>query len=652
MQPSGRSACRASLLLAVLVACGRGEEPAPPAVAGRSPNPRTDIVEALRADRLSERHRSDGSGRVRFDGDPRPAVAGRTGRWDFIFEAGAEGIAEGGWLFFQAPPFWGWSTPQVVAPEAPGFTTVETDAPGVSLQPITVDVQLLAIQVLGRHLEAGERIRVGFGTGAAGAVADRYAESRSCFFFAVDGDGDGVRALVGDGLCVEVVAGPAARLVLVLPSTARRGEPVTLRAALVDAVGNRVADWSGDIVLRGAPELSLPEAVEVRRQDEGAAAVELLATAVGVFRVRGATADGLAADSNPMVVGEDPRRLLWADLHGHSALSDGSGTPRDYLRYARDVAGLDVVALTDHDHWGMQPLATHPQLWEESRREIELHHEPDRFVTLLGYEWTSWIHGHRHVLYFSDRGEIFSSLDERFESPTLLWEALRGEQALTFAHHSAGGPIATDWRVPPDPVLEPVTEIVSVHGSSEAPDSPGRIYEPVAGNFVRDALGRGYVLGFVGSGDSHDGHPGLAQLAASSGGLAAIVSQDLTRPAILEALRSRRVYATNGPRIVLWAEIAERPLGAVIDPNWLRTHHPAVPLRVEVNAPAEIDRVDVVSSAGEVVAVDCGRAPRCRFDHPLPEMAEGDFLYVRVVQVDGGAAWSSPFYFRRSSESE
>ena len=36
---------------------------------------------------------------------------------------------------------------------------------------------------------------------------------------------------------------------------------------------------------------------------------------------------------------------------------------------------------------------------------------------------------------------------------------------LPWLAHSAGGPIATDWTFPPDPVLEPVTEVVSVHGS-------------------------------------------------------------------------------------------------------------------------------------------------------------------------------------------
>ncbi|SDB85984.1 hypothetical protein GA0111570_105136 [Raineyella antarctica] len=38
------------------------------------------------------------------------------------------------------------------------------------------------------------------------------------------------------------------------------------------------------------------------------------------------------------------------DLHTHSTVSDGTDTPRELVRAALD-AGLDVVALTDHDTW-------------------------------------------------------------------------------------------------------------------------------------------------------------------------------------------------------------------------------------------------------------------------------------------------------------
>ena len=101
-------------------------------------------------------------------------------------------------------------------------------------------------------------------------------------------------------------------------------------------------------------------------------------------------------------------------------------------------------------------------------------------------------------------------------------------------------PQADESHFAPDPELEPVTEICSVHGSSEAPDSPSPIYDPLPGNYVRDALDRGYRLGFVGSGDSHDGHPGLVQLAGGNGGLAALLSPELTREGVYRALKARR----------------------------------------------------------------------------------------------------------------
>ena len=79
----------------------------------------------------------------------------------------------------------------------------------------------------------------------------------------------------------------------------------------------------------------------------------------------------------------------------------------------------------------------------------------------------------------------------RPQTPTQLWDQLRGKQAITLAHHSAGGPVATDWSFAPDPVLEPLTEIASAHGSSEAPDSPLPIYDPVAGQLgARSARAR------------------------------------------------------------------------------------------------------------------------------------------------------------------
>jgi hypothetical protein len=372
-----------------------------------------------------------------------------------------------------------------------------------------------------------------------------------------------------------------------------------------------------------------------------------VATRPGISRIR-AGGDGFeaASTSNPLVVAgrdaEPEPRILWADLHGHSGRSDGTGTPADFLRYARDVAGLDVAALTDHDHFGLRFLDRTPEMWREIRETTEAFHEPGRFVTVHGYEWTNWIFGHRHVLWFDGVGEVVGSTDPASDEPEELWARLSGQSALTIAHHPGGGPVPIDWSIPPDPVLEPVVEIVSVHGSSECLECPQRIYSAVPGGFVRDALGRGHRLGIVGSGDTHDGHPGVGSPEASTIGLAAIFAERLERDAILEALRARRVYATSGPRVVLHFSVSGVGMGGVL--RVAEADAPRV-IRLRAVGTAPLARVECVKSGELLFSVegDGGESLELGVEDPDP-VRPGEYLYARVQQVDGGLAWSSPVW--------
>ena len=422
MKPRGL--CLALVGIAAL-AC-RDTPPDPPLSETRSPNAQPEIVEALREDLSRARHPSDGGGRAWLDARPGHVGVGDIGMWTLVYEAGPEGIAVGGMLFLQVSPFWGWSTPQVQAEDAPGYTAVSTEAEGVVLEPETLGQQLLGIRVGGRALAPGEQVRIVYGAGLQGARADRYAERESHFWVAVDGDGDGVRRLLPDSPVVEVGPGPPARMVLTIPSVARPGEVLPLTLAVLDAVGNAWPVVEGEFALAATGGASLPAAVALSPEDRGRVVVEVTAAAEGTVSIEAHGPSTLTGVANPLVVSRALPRIYWGDLHGHSGLSDGTGTPEDYYRYARDIAALDVAALTDHDHWGMRVLSESLELWEGIREQTRAFHEPGRFVTLLGYEWTSWLHGHRHVLYFTDEGRVFSSVDPAFESPLQLWEALRG----------------------------------------------------------------------------------------------------------------------------------------------------------------------------------------------------------------------------------
>lgn len=625
-------------LLLVACACGDGDGRA--AVVDAPPTARLDLVHMLREDQRAVRHPGDGGGAVRLvaGGD---ATVGTPGRWSFEFTTGPEGIAVGGMLFFQVSPFWGWSPPQPNAPEAPGHVTFRTEAPGVDLALEVPGQGLVGARVGGRALAPGDVVRIDYGDGPAGALPDRFAERGSTFWFAVDADGDGVRKLLAACPSVDVRPGPPVQLVARLPSVVPPGETARLTVAALDAAADATGPLPGPLDVDGkSAGIEVEGTASAEDLRRGRLVLAVTPRTPGTFRLRVASG-ALETWTNPMEVSATSPRILWADLHGHSSFSDGTGLPEDYFTYARDVAALDVAALTDHDHWGMRPLDADRAAQRHLAETAAAFDEPGRFVALPAYEWTSWIWGHRHVLFFDGKpATILSSLDPATDRPEELWAALAGREAITVPHHTAGGPIAIDWDIAPDPRYEPVTEVVSVHGSSEAEDSPARIYSSVRGHFARDALGRGYRLGFVGSGDSHDGHPGLVHLTGPTGGVAALVGAEPTRESVLATLRARRVYATSGPRIILRFAVDDVPMGGALPAGGSAPHT----VYTDVVGTGPLQRVDLVRSGAVVVSRSDLDGDTATLTTTVDPFAPGDYVYVRVVQRDGGLAWSSPVF--------
>ena len=657
-----------------------------------SPNAKLESHWMAMAEKLMPLHAGDGGGRAwlksvrsiplrelewsheppaneRAPRQKRPALAvGSRHQFEIIFEVGPEGIQDGGLLFLSAEAFWEWSEAQAARPTADGFTTARLLSNGAALLPLNVGA---GFEVRGGDLLPGERIEFIYGAGETGARVDRYAERNAEILIAVDADGDGMRGWIDDAPRLDIIARSGSRLVAFGPAEIAPDQPFEISVSITDTLGNR-AVWPNKVRESGSPDDSGAGAeFELVVLDHSTLGLQQSKTSfvpsasiglpwlvqchpspgTGTLRLqmRGrGVLEGLVSDLPPIVVRESDARLVWGDLHGHTALSDGTGTPEDYLAYARDVARLDVIALTDHDHWGPRPLDDDPVAVSELFEIIDDAERSDRFVTLPGYEWTNWIHGHRHVLYFDEADDetasrkIFSALDPATDRPDELWSALRGRRALTFAHHSAGEPVAVNWAYAPDPELEPITEIASVHGQSESADVKGAVRGGIPGYFVLDTLKQGYRFGFIGSGDSHDGHPGLAHIAAGQGGLAGIFTPKLDRANILSALRKRQTFATNGIRPWLEVSIDGSHMGqTIVEPE----HQGSQLLRIRYEATAPLERIELVRS-GRVATVLIPEEDglSLTLEREIPSLAAGDFHYVRFVERGGGMAWSSPIY--------
>lgn len=236
------------------------------------------------------------------------------------------------------------------------------------------------------------------------------------------------------------------------------------------------------------------------------------------------------------------RTLYWGDIHGHTAYSDGWGTPEQFYDHAIHTRGLDFSAVTDHAEW----LATFKEnlsfvdgapldLWQRTLSTADTYYQAGEFVTLAAFEWTSNEYGHR-CIYFRDTqdvpGDPLSSYTVK--TPEALWQTLQPYDAMTISHHICRLNTATKWEHY-DPAIERLVEIYSKWGNAE---SAWTFYEPyfhmtaypwtrllAVKHAVQYTLQQPeYRIGVVAGSDSHQGRPGSTQR-----------SEDLARGPILSA---------------------------------------------------------------------------------------------------------------------
>ncbi len=292
--------------------------------------------------------------------------------------------------------------------------------------------------------------------------------------------------------------------------------------------------------------------------------------------------------SNPIVVNNfsntDPM-IYWGDIHTHSMLSDGSGSPEHSFFYARYISCLDFYALTEHgehlDLFGLAPKGS--GLSSTLERATNKAYEPFEFVSFQGLEWTTGYittfninFGHYTCIFSGDKLPHISANTQK--SPDALWDQLdkftstAGHRALALPHHTVRKSFMQDWTYI-NPTYVKLAEVTSVHGeglfeprhqlsyrgSVDMPPKYGN------GSSIIDTLNMGKRLTLYASSDGHDGHPGHSLSHTDAyigrqwplsiwharndhpypGGLTAVYANNLTRDSIFNGLENQQIYANS-----------------------------------------------------------------------------------------------------------
>lgn len=615
---------------------------------------------------------------------PRPLVAGTQATWCYEIELRGAPVEAGGCvkIAYDLRGESGYDAfPQAEEPSAANYATCEAPA-GVTVRlegyrshhaghgPATLEertesesyywrdllgmysslnLHILRIEVLEGRLEAGDVLRVTCGDtseGSPGMQVPGQAKPDWRHWVCVErSDGASLELLGGDVLVVE--PGEPVRLHVVAPSLVTPDEEIPVAHVALDAFGNPT---------RRVRAQFPPAATEAEEMDLRPGAHFVDRVRIDDERV------GLRGQSNPIELVEDPEhRLFWGEIHGHTCISDGGQrTPDQYYRWGRDAALLDFCAIADHDFG----IALHDpeKYWAMMLNAARDFNESGRFVTIPGWEIShaglteGETYGHKNVYFLGDRDVPFLSCSpygksRAHQSYTQIEELVErleewGGEFMLVDHTSHQ---MTDW----DRFVEEHTRLVELYsffGGSEAMDTPFPVGRLSEGSTARDGLDRGCMVGFTAGTDTHMGAP-AAYRETSFGrgrvpGLTAVWAAELSRHAIWDALCNRRTYATRGERILLHASVNDEMMGGEIT-----LQAPDEPRRINVSVAgtAPLERIDVIhnGSVGYSWTGDGSWDITITVPHeepmrPLAAAPGLGYYYVRVLQEDGGVAWSSP----------
>ncbi len=341
-------------------------------------------------------------------------------------------------------------------------------------------------------------------------------------------------------------------------------------------------------------------------------------------------------------------RLFWGDTHSQTFFSDGLRGPEELYDFARHESFLDFFALADH----VERITD--RQWDYFQAVTGDANDPGHFATLVGQEWTHKQLGHRNVYYPGDGGPVARCTAPDCDTLEKLYALARRHGALVIPHHPTNHRMGCDWSKGHDPEVERLVEIYSIWGNSERMADQGnprpilRHGGEVPGQDVISALKMGRRLGFIGSGDIHDGRPGdefhnrhpeqPAWDELYRQGIVGVWANELTREAIFDAMWNRRVYATTGSRTIVKFASDTSPMGSVL----ARTATAA--LSFEVAAEVPVSRIDVVKNGDDLVVLEPNE-PVVQWSGHDSTNGQPAWYYIRVTRSDGEMAWSSPIWF-------
>jgi len=342
-------------------------------------------------------------------------------------------------------------------------------------------------------------------------------------------------------------------------------------------------------------------------------------------------------------------RLVHADLHNHTILSDGDGDPALAFGSMRS-AGLDVAAITDHTTlFAIEGLSRRE--WDRVGVLADAADDPGNYTAIRGFEWSHPLLGHVNVWFTPDFTDLGQS-----SGMGRLYSWITGSGGVAGFNHPGREIVRFNDFALNASALQPM---VSMEIFNRGDDYLFDGWGDGRTSPLNRCLNAGWRTGLTGVTDEHGTDWGFPEGKGRTG----IWVTENTRAQIQAAMRARCFFATRVSGLRLDATANDVRMGGEIPlaagdvrfrvdldrgPDWA-----GKPLRIQVLRPGS-----TAPTVPEMIDTEANRVTE--FTVPLT-VADGPWVVLRVSDPaqanaspgpaghpcnDWAVAYSSPWWLR------
>ena len=316
--------------------------------------------------------------------------------------------------------------------------------------------------------------------------------------------------------------------------------------------------------------------------------------------------------------------IYFGNLHSHTCLSDGTGTPEEAYDYARYTANLDFLAITEHSN-----LYDNFFDWDKSRKWADIKRiadektEENAFLALIGSE-TTWYNQFGHMNTYNL--EFFLNAYElEYNHIPNYYDTLKQypDGINQWNHPWSCGDRRLDGFEPYDSELDRVLYLLEIES------------EQLGGlSYYIKALDKGWHVAPLGSQDNHN-----KQWGTESNLRTAILVEKLTTAHFFDAVRHYRVYFTTAIHMKVWFKVNGAIMGSTIKKtNLLHFHIKAINLSTD----SPIVKAEVIGKGGRVKHTILNSSHHMECDFSIP--CEDRYYFMKIYQQDAEYAATAPIW--------